>query len=115
MASYSRCSLSAGSQGSTAGMAMVSRLRAAAEHVVLPDRDGLMRALRGRQHRIDGGMRPRPVRLERVEGAGGGEAFQHPLVDRARIDAAGEVGQVGERLVAARRDDASRPPAGRRP
>ncbi len=106
MASYSRCSLSAASQGSTAGMAMVSRLASAAEHVVLPDRDGLMRALRGRHHGVDGGVRPRAVRLERIEGAGGGEAFQHALVDRARIDAAGEVGEIGERLVAARRDDA---------
>ena len=41
----------------------------------------------------------------RVERAGRGEAFQHALVDRARIDAAGEIGEIGERLVAARRDD----------
>ena len=58
------------------------------------------------EHGVDGGVRARAVRLERVERAGRGEAFQHALVDRARIDAAGEIGEVGERLVAARRDDA---------
>ena len=45
------------------------------------------------------------LRLDAVERAGGGEAFQHALVDRARIDAAGEIGEVGERLLAARGDD----------
>ena len=40
------------------------------------------------------------VRLELVERAGGGETFQHALVDRARIDAPGEVGEVGERALA---------------
>ena len=48
----------------------------------------------------------RPVRLDDVERAGRGEAFQHPLVDRARIDAAAEIGEVGERLFAARLDNA---------
>jgi hypothetical protein len=40
-----------------------------------------------------------------IESAGGGEAFQHAFVDRARIDAAGEIGEIGERLVAARLDN----------
>ena len=55
--------------------------------------------------RIDAGEDVRAVRLDRVEGAGGGEAFQHALVDRARIDAAGEVREVRKRPLAARRDD----------
>ena len=33
------------------------------------------------------------------------QAFDHPLVDGARVDAAGEVGKVGERLFAARGND----------
>ena len=58
-----------------------------------------MRALRGGEHGVDGGVRPRArFGFERVEGAGGGKAFQHALVDGARIDAAGEIGQIGERL-----------------
>ena len=72
-----------------------------------PTRRIVVGALRRGQHRIDGGEGARPVRLERIERAGGGKAFQHPLVDGARIDAAGEVGEIGERLVAARGDDAS--------
>ena len=55
--------------------------------------------------RVDGGEDARAVGLELVEGAGGGEAFQHALVDGARIDAVGEVGEIGERPVAARGDD----------
>ena len=114
MASYSRCSLLGRQPGldrrDRDGLAARRRRRT----FVLADRHRLVGALRGRQHGVDGGMGAGAVRLERVEGAGGGEAFQHALVDRARIDAAGEVGEIGERLVAARRDDASRPPDGRR-
>ena len=47
-------------------------------------------------------MKARPVRLHSVEGAGGGETFQHALVDGARIDATGKVRHVDKRLVAAR-------------
>ena len=46
------------------------------------------------------------ARLQAVERAGGGEAFQHAFVDGARIDAAGEVGNVLERLVVARGENA---------
>ena len=63
-----------------------------------------MGALRGGEHDVDGGEDARAVRLERVEGAGGGEAFQHPLVDGARIDPAGEIAEVREPLIA-RLDD----------
>ena len=55
--------------------------------------------------RVDGGEDARAVGFELVEGAGGDQAFQHALVDDARIDAAGEIGEVGERPLAARRDD----------
>ena len=64
-----------------------------------------MRALRGGEKRIDGGEHARAVRLDGIEGAGGNEAFKHAFVDGARIDAAGEVGEVGERALAARRED----------
>ena len=74
-----------------------------------------MRALRRRQHGIDGGEGARAVGLQRVEGAGGGEAFEHALVDRARIDAAGEIGEIGERPLAARRNDRLDRLARRRP
>ena len=43
--------------------------------------------------------------FEFVEGAGLRQAFQHALVDGARIDAVGEVGQILELAVAARLDD----------
>ena len=63
-------------------------------------------ALRGGEKRIDGGIGAGAVRLDGVEGAGGDQAFQHALVDGARIDAAAEIGEIGERPLAARGDDA---------
>ena len=57
------------------------------------------------KHRIDGGMRARAVWLQRIERAGGGEAFEHALVDGARIDAAREIDEVAERLRPARSDN----------
>ena len=96
-ASYSRCSRSAGSHGSIAGMRQRLALRRAAEQFVLADRRRLVAALRGRQHGVDRREGARAVRLELVERAGRGQAFQHALVDRARIDAAREVGEIGER------------------
>ena len=65
----------------------------------------LVLALRHRQHAVDRREHARAVAFERVERARRGEALQHALVDGARIDAAGEVRKVGERLVAARLDD----------
>ena len=56
----------------------------------------LVGALRGRQHRVHGRKHSRAIVLDRIERAGGGETLQHPLVDRARIDAAGEIGEIGE-------------------
>ena len=66
----------------------------------------LVRALRRGEHGVDGREDARAVFLDRVEGAGGDQAFQHALVDRARIDAAGEIGEIGERPLAARRENA---------
>src|SRR5262245_21076177 len=57
---------------------------------------GLQRTLRFSKHGIDRGKDAGAVALERVEGAGGGEAFHHALVDGARIDAGREIGQVSE-------------------
>ena len=64
-----------------------------------------MRALRGRQHDVDRRHGARALALDAIEGAGGREAFEHALVDGARIDAAGEIGEIGEGMVAARRHD----------
>ena len=69
-------------------------------------RPRLMRALCARrQHRSTARKHARAVGLELVEGARGRKTFQHALVDGARIDARGEVGEIAERLAAARRDD----------
>ena len=107
MASYSRCSRSAGSHGATSGEDELFRRRRAAEQLALAERHRIEGALRGREHRVDRREGAGPVALEIVERAGGDEAFQHPLVDRARIDAPGEVGEVAEQALGARRDDAS--------
>ena len=63
---------------------------------------------------VDAGKDARAVCLETVEGAGGGQAFQHALVDGARIDARGEIREVGEFALAARGDDRLRRPGRRR-
>ena len=84
---------------------MARRVGRAAEHVVLPDGRRLVAALAGRQHRVDAGEHPRAVRLQRVEGAGGGQAFQHALVDRARIDPAAKSARSVNGLSPARLDD----------
>jgi len=44
-------------------------------------------ALASRQDRVRAGEDARAVGIERIEGAGGGEAFNDALVDGARIDA----------------------------
>ena len=64
-----------------------------------------MRALRDRQHGFDAGEGPRAICLQRIKSAGRRQTFKHALVHRARIDAAGEIGQVGKRFLAARRND----------
>src|SRR5262249_29573528 len=66
---------------------------------------GLVLALRRCQYRVDGCEDASPIALERVERPGGGETLEHALVDRTRIDAAGEIGKVAERLFAARLDE----------
>ena len=114
MASNSFCSRSAGSHGSTVGSGSGVARRAAEGEFHCPARRHLVRALRRAEHHVDGGEGARAVVLQRIEGAGGGEAFQHALVDGARIDAVGEIGKVGERLLAARRRRSPRPPARRR-
>ena len=64
-----------------------------------------MGALRARKHRIDGGEDARTICIEGIERAGGGKAFQHPFVDRVRVDAPREIGQVDKRPLAAGMDD----------
>jgi hypothetical protein len=66
----------------------------AAEQLRLADRKIVMGALRARKHRIDGGEDARTVCVENIEGAGSGKAFKHPLVDRVRVDARREIGQI---------------------
>ena len=75
------------------------KLRLAADGVIL-------RALRGCQDRIGGRIGARAIGLDAVERASGGKAFQHPLIDGARIDATAKIRKVGESVVAARRDNA---------
>ena len=71
-------------------------MRRAAEQFALPDRGGVVRALRAAKHGIDAGENARAIFLECIERAGGGKAFQHALVDGARIDARGKIGEIGE-------------------
>ena len=105
MASYSRRSRSAGSHGSICGSMMVGASAAPPNMSFWPDGRGLMAALARRQDRLGAGEHPRAIGIERVEGAGGGEALDDALVDRARIDPRGEIGQRGEQPVLARLDD----------
>ena len=72
---------------------MVGASRRTAEHVVLPERRGLVAALAGGKDRLGAGEHARAIGIERVERAGGGEAFDHALVDRARIHPRGEIRQ----------------------
>ena len=76
----------------------LARCRPPPNNSLCPTAAVLVRALRASR-----AWRRRPAKTrarfasKRVEGAGGGQAFQHALVDGARIDARGEVGEVGER------------------
>ena len=81
------------------------RVGGTAEHVVLPDGRGLMAALARRQDRFGAGEHPRAIGIEPVERAGGGQAFDHALVDRARIHPRGEIRQRGEQARLARLHD----------
>ncbi len=81
------------------------RVRRAAEHVVLADGRGLMAALACGEDRFGAGEHPGAIGIQRVEGAGGGQALDHALVDRARINPRGEIGQRGEQAVFALFDD----------
>ena len=86
-----------------------------AEQFVLAERRAVMGALRLGENAIGAGKSARAVRLEFVEGAGRGKAFDDALVDRARIDARGEVADAGERRRRPAPRRSSRPPARRRP
>ena len=70
-----------------------------------PMRRGLVAALARRQDRLGAGEHPRAVGIERVECAGGRKALDHALVDRARINPRGEIGQRREQPLLARLDD----------
>src|SRR5215471_13331817 len=64
-----------------------------------------MAALAGGEDRIRAGKDASAVRLERVEGAGGGEAFDDALVDGARTDAGREIRERREQPLLALFDD----------
>jgi hypothetical protein len=66
-----------------------------------------MTALRDAEQSIDSAKARRAIWFELVERAGRRETFQHALVDRARIDAAGEIAEIGERPVASPRNSDS--------
>ena len=53
-------------------------------------------AMGHRQHRLDRGEGDGAVGLQFVEGAGGGEVLERLLVDRARVDAARQIGERSE-------------------
>src|SRR5947209_185071 len=67
---------------------------AAGEHLAL--------ALRTRENRVGAAECPCPIGFERIECARGNQAFKHALVDSARIDAIGEIGQVSKWAITAR-------------
>src|SRR5690606_3100918 len=67
-----------------------------AEQLALAELTRLAGARGGGQDAVDGGEDAGPVRLEAVEGPGGGEAFERAPADRARIDAPREVAEIGE-------------------
>ena len=64
-----------------------------------------MTALARGKDRLGAGEHARAVGLERIERAGGREAFDHALVDGARRHPGGEIGQRGEKAVLAGFDD----------
>ena len=64
-----------------------------------------MAALARRQDRLGAGEHPRTIGIQRVERAGGGQALDHALVDRARIHPRCEIRQRGEQPVLARLHD----------
>ena len=104
MASNSFCSRSAGSHGLRRRDRQRLARSGAAEQFILPERSVLVRRWATASSGVDRREGARAIRLDAIEGAGGGEAFQHPLVERARVDAAGKIREIAERPVA-RRDD----------
>ena len=106
MASYSRRSRSAGSHASTAGNRNGSAAAGPPNSSDWPSAASSCARCAVAKHGVDRREHAGAARLQAVERAGGGEAFQHAFVDGARIDAAGEVGNVLERLVVARGENA---------
>ena len=70
--------------------------RTAAKQLALADRSRIMSALRAGKHRIDRGKHTGAVFLECIESTSRRETFQHPLINRARINARRKVGEIGE-------------------
>ena len=60
------------------------------------------RRLRAAQDRLGRREQPRAVRLQRIEGAGADQVLELHPVELPRIDAGGEIREIGERRVAAR-------------
>ena len=111
MASNSFCRRSAGGHGSTDGK--ISGVRAAGPPNNSDCPTSAESCARCADARIDIHRREgaRPVAIELVERAGSRKAFQHALVDGARIDAVREVGEIGERLARRAPRRLPRPPA----
>ncbi len=105
MASNSFCSRSAGSQASTAGNGSAARVDGPPNSSDCPiATSSWVRCAAASMASTAAKTRAR-FGLQRVEGARRREAFEHALVDGARIDAAGEIGEIGERPLGARLDD----------
>src|SRR5262249_47607191 len=79
--------------------------RAPAKQSRRPEGEVMVGALRASKHGIDSGEYARAMGFERIEGARRSEAFEHALVHRVRIDAGGEIRQVGKWPPEARLDD----------
>src|SRR6478609_8624540 len=79
--------------------------RNAAEQFVLADLGGFMRAIGFAKNTIGPTEDARPIVLEFVERARSAKTFDDALVDRARIDAGGEVTDAGKRIFAAGLND----------
>jgi len=99
MASYSRRSRSAGSQGSICGSMIVGHRRTP-DMSFCPSVEPHGRAGRRREWLRRRQIPARGFESSDIEGAGGSQTFDDPLVDRARINACSEIGQRREQAFA---------------
>jgi len=105
IASYSFCMRSAGSQGTAAGIVSASRAAGPPNNSFWPTVAASCARCAAARMTSTAATARSPLALDAIEGARRREAFEHALVDGAWIDAAGEIGQIREGMVGARRHD----------